>query len=284
MNLASIRQRADHLRDIPLPDVLRACGAQPDPHDPHKWYTPRGVLSVTGAKFINWNQGVGGGGAIDLIIHLHHLGFREALDWLGRHFPTFSTQPAPPWAQVQLRLPTCEPAQLDRVRSYLLHQRALPAHLVDALIQAGTLYADPRANAVFVLRASSDHTPVGAELRGTTVHAWRAMAPGSKKDRGFFSVPADGVPAPSIVLCESAIDAISCHTLHPQHRCLSTAGARPNPRWLASLLAQDAQVYCGFDTDSTGDAMASAMIALYPSIQRLAPSHHDWNDTLRCFH
>lgn len=280
MNLASIRQRTDHLRAIPLADVLRACGAQPDPHDPHKWHTPRGVLSVTGAKFINWNQGVGGGGAIDLIIHLHHLGFRQALDWLGLHFPTLSTQPVPPWAEIPLRLPACEPAQLDRVRSYLLHQRALPAHLVDALIQAGSLYADLRANAVFVLRAT-DHTPVGAELRGTTVHPWRGMAPGSKKDLGFFSVPADGPAAQTTVLCESAIDAISCHTLHPRHRCLSTAGARPNPRWLGSLLDHDAHVYCGFDTDSTGDAMASAMIALHPTIQRLAPPEHDWNDTLR---
>ena len=280
MNRASIRQKADHLRALPLPDVLRACRAQPDPRDPHKWHTPRGVLSVTGAKFINWNQGVGGGGALDLIIHLHRLGFRDALDWLDRHFPNRSTQPAPPWAEVPLRLPTPDPAQLGRVRHYLLDQRALPAHRVDSLIQAGTLYADPRANAVFVLRAS-DHTPVGAELRGTTAHPWRGMAPGSQKDRGFFSVPADGPPPPSLVLCESAIDAISCHSLHPQHRCLSTAGARPNPRWLDWLLAQGRPIYCGFDTDSTGDAMASAMIALHPTIQRLAPPLHDWNDSLR---
>lgn len=280
MNFASIRQRADQLRLIPLPDVLRACGAQPDPHDPHKWHTSRGALSVTGAKFINWNQGVGGGGAIDLIIHLQRLGFRDALDWLDRHFPNLSTQSAPPWADVPLRLPTPDPAQLGRVSHYLLDQRALPAHLIDCLIQAGTLYADPRANAVFLLRAC-DHTPVGAELRGTTAGAWRGMAPGSKKDLGCFSVPLHGPPAQTIVLCESAIDAISCVALFPQHRCLSTAGARPNPRWLGPLVAQGHPIYCGFDTDSTGHAMASAMIARHPTIQRLAPPHHDWNDTLR---
>lgn len=282
MNLGSIRQRADQLRAIPLPDVLRAWGAQPDSDDKAKWHTPRGILSVTGAKFINWNQGVGGGGAIDLIIHLNHLGFREALDWLGRHFPHIPTQSAPPRVhlQLQLQLPTPDPAQLGRVRHYLLVQRALPALLVDSLIQAGTLYADPRANAVFVLR-TDHHTPVGAELRGTTPRAWRGMAPGSKKDLGFFSIPAAFAPAPTIVLCESAIDAISCSALHPQHRCLSTAGARPHPRWLGPLLAKGGQVYCGFDTDSTGQAMARAMIALHPSIQRLAPPQHDWNDTLR---
>jgi hypothetical protein len=280
MNLGSIRQRADQLRAIPLPDVLRASGAQPDPRDKAKWHTPRGLLSVTGAKFINWNQGVGGGGAIDLIIHLHRLGFREALHWLDRHFPNIPAQPAPPRVHLQLQLPRPDPAQLSRVSHYLLVQRALPALLVDSLVQAGSLYADHRANAVFVLR-SPDHTPVGAELRGTTIHSWRGMAPGSKKDLGFFSIPARSAPAPTIVLCESAIDAISCFALHPQHRCLSTAGARPNPGWLGPLLAKSCHVYCGFDTDSTGEAMARAMIDLHPAIERLAPSHHDWNDTLR---
>ncbi len=280
MNLGSIRPRADQLRAIPLPDVLRASGAQPDPHDKAKWHTPRGLLSVTGAKFVNWNQGVGGGGAIDLIIHLHQLGFREALHWLSRHFPNIPAQRAPPRVHLQLQLPRQDPAQLSRVRHYLLVQRALPALLVDFLIQAGSLYADPRANAVFVLR-SSDHIPVGAELRGTMAHAWRGMAPGSKKDLGFFSLPAGSTPTQTIVLCESAIDAISCFALHPQHRCLSTAGARPNPCWLGPLLAQGCHVFCGFDTDSTGEAMARAMIDIHPAIQRLAPPHHDWNDTLR---
>src|SRR5436189_5083936 len=39
-------------------------------------------------------------------------------------------------------------------------------------------------------------------------------------------------------MCESAIDAISCHALHPAYRCLSTSGARPDPRWLSALVEQ----------------------------------------------
>ena len=45
-----------------------------------------------------------------------------------------------------------------------------------------------------------------------------------------------------VVLCESAIDAISCLTLHPGYQCLSTAGARPDPRWLPPLLDQGCQI------------------------------------------
>jgi hypothetical protein len=42
----------------------------------------------------------------------------------------------------------------------------------------------------------------------------------------------------------------------------------------------DAYVYCGFDSDATGDTMAAQMIALHPSLRRLRPSRHDWNDVL----
>jgi hypothetical protein len=105
------------------------------------------------------------------------------------------------------------------------------------------------------------------------------MAPGSRKDSGFFSIPAS--PTPTAVLCESAIDAISCRALHPHCRCLSTAGARPNPAWLPLLIAHASEVHCGFDADPPGDDMAAAMIARHPSVKRLRPALHDWNDVLR---
>jgi len=149
---------------------------------------------------------------------------------------------------------------------------------VGSLIDSGTLYADARANAVFLLR-SEHRLPVGAELRGTTGAPWHGLAPGSRKDLGCFAIPLE--PRPVVVLCESAIDAISCFALHPGYRCLSTAGARPDPRWLRPLLDQGCQVYCGFDADPTGDAMADAIIARHPAIHRLRPSLHDWNDVLK---
>ena len=294
-------QQAQRLRAIPLPAVLPLCGAQPDPADPRKWHTPAGVLSVTGAQFMNWNLGVGGGGAIDLVIQVHHLDFKAAVDWLAHHFPDArAPEPPTPTRPSGRTLPLPTPANLGRVQRYLIAQRGLPAPLLDPLIQAGTLYADGHANAVFLLWPAGAGTadrgkpnvPVGAELRGTTGCRWLGLAPGSRKDAGYFSLPAAPLPAnvaalpagrhggQPVILCESAIDAISCYALHPGHRCLSTAGARPNPAWLAPLLDQGGPVYCGFDADPTGDALARAMIALYPTIQRLRPARHDWNDVL----
>ena len=273
-----LRRRATYSRAIPLAQILTLSGARPDPRDPCKWHTARGVLSVRGAKFFNWHRGVGGGGAIDLVIHLHQLTFGDALHWLEQHSSPPAATPLPSRPPTPLRLPPPAPHQFHLIARYLVEQRALPLTVVEALAHAGDLYADPRANAVFLLRDPLGQ-PVGAELRGTGPLPWRGMAPGSRKDLGFFSIPA--IPRPHVILCESAIDALSCHLLHPDHRCLSTAGARPHPAWLHDLLHQGCRLWCGFDLDATGQAMAQAMIAFHPSIQLLPPPLHDWNDLLR---
>ena len=56
--------------------------------------------------------------------------------------------------------------------------------------------------------------PVGAELRDTGPRLRRGMAPGTRKDAGYFWIGTRG--SWEIVLCESAIDAISCVQMHPQ--------------------------------------------------------------------
>jgi len=285
MTSQQIRHLAGLLRTIPLEAVLRLSGAQPDRVDKRKWHTAQGVVSVTGVKFMNWSRGQGGGGAIDLVMHLHTLGFQQAVHWLSQSFPGSFWPPSEPdrvFPKAFLALPAPDPAQLWRVRQYLTRERALAPALIEPLIQSGTLYADHRANAVFLLLGKENQS-VGAELRGTSAQAWHGLAPGSQKDLGYFAVPASPRPGsrPALILVESAIDALSCFALHSQFRCISTAGARPDPRWLAGLLDQGHQVSCGFDADPTGDALALAMIARYPAIQRLRPSQHDWNDVLK---
>jgi len=273
------RARADRLRALPLPVVLEELEAALNPHDPAKWRTAQGILTVTGPKFMNWNQGIGGGGAIDLVMHVRQVGFGQALQWLERRFAGLTSPPPEPTPRAQrLALPAPVTGHWPRVEHYLIQERKLPSTLLSPLVQSGTLYADARANAVFLLVAS-DATPVGAELRGTTALTWRGLAPGSRKDHGFFSLPS--TPCEAIVLCESAIDAISCHALHPAYRCLSTSGARPDPAWLGALVAQGQPIYCGFDADPTGDTMAQRLRDLHPSIRRLRPPAKDWNDLLR---
>jgi Protein of unknown function (DUF3991)/Toprim-like len=290
MNFDELRRRAAAVRAVPLETVLVFRGAERDRQDKSKWHTEQGPLSVTGPKFTNWRRCQGGGGAIDLVMHLASVDFGTALEWLERHFAASplarneSTTHAPGKESTlvekpgALRLPAPDDRMLGRVRHYLTLRRCLAASLLEPLVQTGKLYADSRGNAVFLLVAGKAQRPVGAELRGTGPRVWRGMAPGTRKDLGYFWIGARG--SREIVLCESAIDAMSCFQMDPQRICISTSGVRADPPWLDGLLARGYQLYCGFDADSPGDAAAARMLALYSAVRRLRPPAHDWNDTL----
>jgi len=279
---------------------LTAWGAQRDRRDRNQWRTDCGPLSLTGAKFFNWHLEQGGGGAIDLVMHLGSMEPEAAIAWLEQHLgrdpaaassasrarqpsPSPSSRSEAPAPPRTLRLPRPSRAQLERVRRYLTGPRCLAPGILEPLIDAGRVYADPRGNAVFLMVAGKPNRPIGAELRGAGERVWRGLAPGTCKDAGYFWVGAQG--SQTIVLCESAIDAISCYQLSSRQRhteciCISTAGVRSDPPWLHPLMARGYRIYCGFDNDEPGEAASYQMIYRHPSIQRLRPPVHDWNDAL----
>jgi hypothetical protein len=286
---SDLRRRAAAVREIPLETVLVYRGAKRDPDDRSKWHTERGPVSITGSKFMNWTLQRGGGGAIDLVMQLAKLEFLPALEWLEQQLGTtiLAATPSRPSrssshhgaSSRSLLLPPRDDRQLPRVHNYLLHERGLPASLIDAQIEAGKVYADTRSNAVFLLVSGKQERPVGAELRGTGSGVWRGLAPGTTKDAGCFWIGRVG--SREIVICESAIDALSCSVIFPQRICISTAGVRSNPPWLKGLLLRDYTIYCGFDADAPGDEQAAAMMEFHPQVSRLRPASHDWNDDLK---
>ena len=275
-----VRQQANRVRGMDLCAVLHACGAAPDRYDRAKWHTQQGVVCVTGMKFMNFSRDVGGGGAIDLLMHLENIGFVQAVQRLmnlSGEQQDIAAMPERTDTRV-LSMPVPVPGMIRCVKRYLVNSRFICVDLVDSLVASGALYADHRANAVFCMLDRS-RKPVGAEIRGTGPVHWCSMAAGSRKDRGFFSIQADIIH--KIILCESAIDAVSCLMLHPDCLAVSCAGARAAPRFLAPLLSRGLPVFCGFDADQVGDDMAKAMIGRFPKVVRLRPSAHDWNDVLR---
>ena len=149
MNFDEFRQRADAVREIPLEAVLAFRGAVRDRHDRSKWHTERGSLSVTDSKFKPWQQGQGGGGAIDLVMHLAELDVVTAVGWLEQHLatshpavihPTYSASvrpPAVPDRNGRLRLPVPNSHLLGRVRQYLTQRRGLTGSLLEPLVQSG---------------------------------------------------------------------------------------------------------------------------------------------------
>ena len=85
MTRDDFRRQADFVRAIPLEVVLTSWGAVRDRRDKSRWYTQRGPLSVTDTKFFNWHHCHGGGGAIDLAMHLGGWDATQAIGWLWRH-------------------------------------------------------------------------------------------------------------------------------------------------------------------------------------------------------
>jgi len=269
-----MRRIADRVRYMDLVALVKRLGARPDKYDPHKWHTPQGIISINGLKFINWNTRVGGGGAIDLTMHLAGVDFKTAVRWLDQLTVTPQLQMCRGRPRNTLRLPRNDAGMIRRVCGYLSNTRGLPETVVERLIQSGNLYADARGNAVFLL-LGKDKKPVGAELRGTSHINWKGMAPGSGKNLGYFAVRP--LIFNVVILCESAIDAMSCFCLHPECMTVSTAGVTPNPKWLPDLCKSGSHIYCGFDADNVGDEMAKKMMRLHPYVKRCRPVCKDWN-------
>lgn len=273
----------DTLRAIRLEDIVADLGARHDKYEHRKWHTNRGTLTLCGQKFYNWQCGTGGGGAIDVTMHLMRCDFKAAVSWLSVRYAAIPRshiiEDTPDCiSQKPLQLPTREDRYISRILSYLHQCRSIPLPLIQRTINCGKLYADQKANAVFVLKGKNNAI-VGAELRGTSQYKWRGMAPGSKKSLGCFYINTPG--SKKIVLCESAIDALSYYALDRQCWAISTAGAHPNPPWLRHFVEQKYEILCGFDADKQGDHMADTMCALYPKVKRIRPQMHDWNDLLQ---
>src|SRR6056297_2326063 len=85
MNFDDFRCRADRVREVPLETVMALRQAARDPRDRHKWHTEQGPVSLTGQKFTNWHRNTGGGGAIDLVMHLAGLDVSAAVAWLEQY-------------------------------------------------------------------------------------------------------------------------------------------------------------------------------------------------------
>src|SRR5690606_22899415 len=143
--------------------------------DRRKWHTEQGTLSVTGPKFINWHRDQGGGGAIDLVMHLAGVDYRTAVAWLQQQLAAglpASSESTMHYSGKQstadekpgtLCLPARDDSLLACVRQYLTRRRGLALSLIEPLVQSAKLYADRRGNAVFLLVAGKGQRPVGAE-------------------------------------------------------------------------------------------------------------------------
>jgi len=290
-------------------DTIQTLGGVQDRYDTHKWQVNGEHISINGEKFYNHDQQKGGGGSIDLVMHVTGYNFKQAVAYLNHEAgPELAVAAAAQHGARQgqeivergERAPFMQPqADEDRwpqVRAYLVEQRQLPAGLVDELHARGTLYADGRSNAVF-LRTNEEGQAVGASLRGTLpCSEFQGLAYGTRREEGHFSFTI-GTPerysAPQYHITESPIDALSRAALiqraseRGEYVFLANDGHGELPRrQIDEGLTRGALVHCGFDNDAGGAKLWQQVKEAYPraeAIERERPPSgaKDWNDALR---
>jgi len=296
-------------RQLDLRDTIQTLGGAQDRYDTHKWRVNDEHISINGERFYNHDQQKGGGGSIDLVMHVTGYSFTQAVAYLNHEAgPELAVAAAAQHGAKQgqeivergERAPFMQPARDEdrwpQVRAYLVEQRGIPRGMIDDLHERGTIYADGRSNAVF-LRTNEEGQAVGASLRGTLRGSeFQGLAYGSRRDEGHFSFTI-GTPerysAPQYHITESPIDALSRAALiqrageRGEYVFLSNDGHGELPkRQIEEGLARGALVHCGFDNDAGGAKLWQQVKEAYPRAEAIVrerpPSGaKDWNDALR---
>ncbi|AFZ04645.1 MobV family relaxase [Calothrix sp. PCC 6303] len=159
------KQQADQLRDLPLEDVAWHLGLDKADKGDNRWKGLGQVININGSKWYDFTAEKGGGGAIDLVMHVAGCNFRSSLAWLCDRFGSegmlrasrakveeqaskiVATEPVP-----QFVPPLEDSPKWLHVKNYLIKARGLPENFVDGLHSKGWLYADEQQNAVFTMR------------------------------------------------------------------------------------------------------------------------------------
>ncbi len=286
---------ANKVRDLSLAKVAYELGLDPDPLDKHKWQNQHHIINITGSKFYDWKHMKGGGGAIDLVMHVSECDFKQSVAWLNDRFGegltleavTYKTREIIQTEPVhEFTPPIPEQNRWQAVRKYLTRERKLPSGLVDSLHQQGLVYADKNQNAVFIRRSIDEEKITGASLRGTAGdnNTFKGLAPRTKRNQGWFHFQQGGQssdPIKRVVLVESPIDAMSFAVLdrNDSRRTiyLSTDGAGKVP---SEFLREVKDVVVAYDNDLAGNLMAQKVNSQLSNSVRKSPKAIDWNEDL----
>ncbi|MEO1764412.1 MAG: DUF3991 and TOPRIM domain-containing protein [Cyanobacteria bacterium J06629_18] len=286
----------------------------------NRWKGHGCIININSEKFHDFAPGVnsGGGGAIDLVMHVNSCNFKQSIAWLNDRFGEEGMQRAVAHrakiqANVDVKLqrspqfvkPRDDVSQWNAVYNYLTIKRGLPPNLVNALHEQGIVYADEHQNAVFAMRSFSgvdrskqlqsvknaSNSTVGAFLRGTRGenNSFMGYAIGTKRSQGSFYVDLGGQVGDEIqrvVLCKSPIDALSYLTLEqtalekaPQQKTIYLVS--DSTRNLPVTKLKDIpEVIAAYDKDSAGNQLSRDIQKLLPQTTIKQPIEKDWNQQL----
>jgi hypothetical protein len=312
----------DQARKIPIAETAAKLGLSPKKEGKSTMWKDQNsqfAINVTGEKFFDHHSGRGGGGSITLVQHVRNYNFREAVAWLMglRHeikaeqshhsiFPKAepATPPEPTFEEAVAKHAQRHEQVWPVARDYLVKRRRLPAGLIDAMHDAGKIYAtdyqhtDSEKNPTFKRpavafvgeSANGEHKSIF--LRDTRHDSYWRMFVG-KKTLAPFTI-GNLSAAEKIVAVESPIDAISYYCLQTGLPEQSESWRTSSKPFIASMggnavsqplidlsLSTGKPLVCAFDNDSAGNrGWHDLQIKTTGStlhVSRDIPKNKDWN-------
>jgi hypothetical protein len=216
---------------------------------------------------------------------------KDLRPWLGQApmpVPEFPTLPKT--NKDRMKVETAWSRMKDAVdgHPYLERERAIPGPLFALDRFAGRIRIDDRGNAVFPHFDAEGLS--GYELKNV---GFTGFASGGSKALWLSHARLDDA---RLVICESAIDALSHAVLFPDERArYASIGGKPNPqqpeliRMSAAAMPRDSEVVAAMDNDADGAKLAKVVNKAVALTGRLDLKfrmqepfgHKDWNDQLR---
>ncbi|MDX8400401.1 MAG: toprim domain-containing protein [Gallionellaceae bacterium] len=284
MRQAEISANVSALRETPLTLICGQLGYEKNTKDNKKWRTPAGTISITDQKFYDFSAGVGGGGAIDFVMHAEDLDYKSAVELLSSTVgieiaASEVSRRACRSVTKELQKPSMEavkpspaPQFTEQLKEWLTDVRKIPLSVVEPLLNEGRIYASKfRAGwqAIFVHNAHAFQrvNPV------TKFKGWVANSDTSKPM--FFSEP-DLHKKTAVV--EGHVTGLSLQAMRPELN-VCVAGSTGTIKKIAELLVrQKHSVVIAVDNDSAGRKIAASM----PEYEVMMPADDgdDWNDEL----
>lgn len=280
--------------DLALDDVAWELGLW---RKGNEWVGGNHIINIDASQFTDFGNGssLGGNSAIDLVKHVNQCNQTTAIAWLGERFGEagaqrgaiahaqkvadviIQTESAP-----QFTLPVEDKANWSGVEHYLKQKRGIPSDCVQMLHNQGLVYADSKANVVFVMRDLDGKTK-GAFLEGTA-NKFSGYELGTvRRDSWFYFTlgkkPSD--KASTAVLSSSPIDAISVAMLEyqvkgiPENRTVYIA-VNDTSSLPVERLRNVIHVQVAFSQPT----VARAVKELLPQSKLLKCESEDWNTQL----
>ncbi len=280
----------DPVRSLPLADVAEALclelGGESWRHEGHQ-------IRINGTQFYDWDetQMQGGGGAIDLVMHVLRSDFKTAVAWLADRFGETAVQIAGSYhAQMVAQeaespgfaAPDEAPGQWPAVRADFVSQQ-LPGALIDQLHEQGLLYADEQGAVIFLQRDFVTRSVTGAyRLSGD---GFSGTLLGSDRANGRFYWLRGGAvtdEVQQVVVGQTPIDVLALGLMGPMPKVrtmyLSVDGVLPLA-YLRGFAAKRVRV--AMNRDTIGERLAQEAREELPQVKQMQPEGVDWVESLR---